>query len=94
MRALRPRRTSELEDPSPSPCGEQTSDGSRQYSPASRRLGSDRAQRKPRNEWDRIRPYFKRLYGDEDLSLKEVMMRLRLEHGFEATLVFTVFLLS
>ena len=87
MRSLRPRGTSDLQEPSLSPC-EQASDGSLPHVFTSRRLGGDRAQRKPRNEWERIRPYFKQLYGDEDLSLKEVMMRLRTEYGFEATLVF------
>jgi len=38
-----------------------------------------------RDDWERFRPLIKRLYVDEDQTLKNVMAIMLAEHGFNAT---------
>lgn len=53
--------------------------------PRSRRVNPSRAPRKTRNEWEKIKVPFAKLYVDEDLPLKEVIERLQRDHNFDAT---------
>ncbi len=41
--------------------------------------------RASRNDWERFRPLIKRLYVDEDRTLKDVMAILLAEHGHNGT---------
>lgn len=38
-----------------------------------------------RSEWDRVRPIIKRLYVDEDKTLKEVMVIMARDYGHQAS---------
>ena len=50
-----------------------------------RRINRTRAPRKSKEQWEEIKPIFTKLYVEDELSLEEVLQRLKAEHGFSAT---------